>query len=162
MTVGLYSSSWYRVAALKPRLRAHVAIHRQRFRGETWYVVQDHQTGRFHRLSPAAHHAVCLMDGRRTVQRISEIVSDRLGEDQRTEEDMVRLLGLLHGADLLLGELPPDMDELATRAQTHARGALLLKLRNPLALRLPLFDPDRLLSATMPLMRPFFSIFGFL
>lgn len=162
MNVGLYSSSWYRVAALKPRLRAHVAIHRQRFRGELWYVVQDHQTGRFHRLSPAAHHAVCLMDGRRSIQRIWEIVSDRLGEDQPTQEEMVRLLALLHNSDLLLGELPPDMDELAERSQTMARGALLTKLRNPLALRLPLFDPDRLLTATMPLMRPFFSIFGFI
>jgi putative peptide zinc metalloprotease protein len=162
MSVGLYSSSWYRVAALRPRLRAHVAIHRQRFRGETWYVVQDHQVGRFHRLSPAAHHAVSLMDGRRTVQRIWEIVSDRLGEDQPTQEDMVRLLALLHGGDLLVGELPPDMDELAQRSQTIARSALLLKLRNPLALRLPLLDPDRFLSATMPLTRPLFSILGLL
>jgi putative peptide zinc metalloprotease protein len=116
MGVGLYSSSWYRVAGLRPRLRGHVAIHRQQFRREIWYVVQDHQTGRFHRLSPAAHHAVCLMDGRRTIQQIWEIVGDRLGEDQPTQEEMVRLLALLHAADLLLGEVPPDMDELADRS----------------------------------------------
>jgi putative peptide zinc metalloprotease protein len=161
MSVGLYSSSWYRVAALKPRLRAHVAIHRQQFRGEVWYVVQDHQTGRFHRLSPAAHHAVCLMDGRRTVQRIWEVVGDRLGEDQPTQEEMVRLLALLHSADLLLGEFPPDMDELADRSQALGRSALLIKLRNPMALRLPLIDPERFLSATMPLVRPLFSRAGF-
>lgn len=160
--VGLYSSSWYRVAALKPRLRAHVTMHRQRFRGETWYVVQDHQTGRFHRLSAAAHHAVCLMDGQRTVQRIWEVVGDRLGEDQPTQEEMVNLLALLHTADLLVGQLPPDMEELADRSQALGRSALLAKLRNPMALRLPLFDPERFLSATMPLVRPLFSTAGFL
>jgi putative peptide zinc metalloprotease protein len=162
MSVGLYSSSWYRVAALRPRLRAHVAIHRQQFRGETWYVVQDHQTGRFHRLSAAANHAVCLMDGRRTVQQIWEMISDRLGEDQPTQEEMVRLLALLHTADLLLGEIPPDMDELAHRSRTLGRNALLTKLRNPMALRLPLVDPDRFLSATMPFVRPLFTPLGFL
>lgn len=162
MAGGLYSSSWYRVAVLRPRLRAHVVIHRQRFRGETWYVVQDHQTGRFHRLSPAAYHAVCLMDGRRSVQNIWQVVGDRLGEDQPTQEDMVRLLALLHAADLLLGEIPPDMDELADRSQKLGRNALLTKLRNPMALRLPLIDPDRFLSATMPFVRPLFSRFGLL
>ena len=162
MAGGFYSPSWYRVAALKPRLRAHIAIHRQRFRGEIWYVIQDHQTGRFHRLSPAAHHAACLMDGRRTVQQIWEMVSERLGVDQPSQEDIVRLLALLHSADLLVGELPPDMEELDHRSQTQDRRALLLKLRNPMALRMPLVDPDGFLTATMPLVRPLFTLVGFL
>jgi putative peptide zinc metalloprotease protein len=162
MAGGFYSPSWYRVATVKPRLRAHLAIHRQRFRGELWYVIQDRQTGRFHRLSPAAHHAVCLMDGRRTVQRIWEVVGERLGADQPSQDEMVRLLALLHSADLLLGEIPPDMEELAHRSQSQDRRALLQKLRNPLALRMPLFDPDHFLTATMPLVRPLFTIAGFL
>src|SRR5262249_45960567 len=162
MAVSFYSPSWYRVAAIKPRLRAHIAIHRQRFRGELAYVIQDYQTGRFHRLSPAAHHAVCLMDGRRSVAQIWEMVGARLGADQPSQEEMVRLLALLHSADLLLGEIPPDMSELADRAQSQDRRALMLKLRNPLALRLPLLDPDRFLGATLPLVRPLFSVAGFL
>jgi putative peptide zinc metalloprotease protein len=156
----LYSASWYRVADLKPRLRIHVELHRQRFRGALWYVVQDHQTGRFHRLSPAAYHAVCLMDGRRSVDAIWRAISDKLGEEQPTQEDMVRLLSMLHGSDLLVGELPPDLDELALRSERQGRRALLMKLRNPLALRMPLFDPDRLLAATLPLVRPLFSVTG--
>ena len=70
MNTSLFSSSWYRVADLKPRLRTHTAIHRQVFRGKTWYVLQDHQTGRFHRLSPIANLMLCLMDGRRTMRDI--------------------------------------------------------------------------------------------
>ncbi len=162
MATGLYSPSWYRIALLKPRLRSHVSVHRQRFRGTTWYVIQDHQTGRFHRLSPAAHHAICLMDGRRTVERIWEMVGDRLGEDQPSQEEIVRLLALLHAGDLLCGELPPDMGELAERAQTLERSALLAKLRNPMALRLPLFDPERFLAATLPFVRPLFTTAGFI
>jgi len=161
MAGSLYSPSWYRVAELRPRLRAHVALHRQRFRGELWYVVQDHQTGTFHRLSPAAYHAVCLMDGRRNVDTIWQTVSQRLGEEQPTQDEMVRLLSMLHNADLLLGEIPPDLDELAQRSQKQSRRKLLMKLRNPLALRMPLFDPDGFLNATMPLVRPLFTGFGF-
>ena len=40
-------------------------------------------------------------------------------------------------------------------------GQLMQRLRSPLALRIPLFDPDKILEATLPLVRPLFTTFGF-
>jgi putative peptide zinc metalloprotease protein len=157
----LYSPSWYRVVDLKPRLRSHTEIHRQRFRGAVWYLLQDHQTGHFHRLSPAAHLVLCLMDGRRTINDIWTRVGEMLGEEQPTQEEIIRLLAQLHGADLLLGKLAPNMEELNERADGHAHRALMSRIRNPLALRFPLLDPDRFLGATLPLVRPLFTTAGF-
>ena len=145
MSSGIYSPSWYRVVDLKPRLRAHTEIHRQRFRGAVWYLLQDHQNGQFHRLSPAAHLVLCLMDGRRTVNEIWTRVGETLGEEQPTQEEIIRLLAQLHSADLLLSKLPPNMEELNERADTHSRRALMTRIRNPLALRFPLLDPNRFL-----------------
>ncbi len=54
MVTPLYSPLWYRVEGLKPRLRSHVEIHRHKYRGEIWYVLQDHATGRLQRFTPAA------------------------------------------------------------------------------------------------------------
>jgi putative peptide zinc metalloprotease protein len=163
VTSGLYSPSWYRVCDLKPRLRAHTEIHRQRFRGDVWYLLQDHQTGHFHRLSPSAHLVLCMMDGHRTVSEIWERVGDKLeGAEQPTQEEIIRLLAQLHGADLLVGQLPPNMDELNERADKTAQRALLTRIRNPMALRFPLVDPDRFLGATLPLIKPLFSAAGFI
>ncbi|MCH7863448.1 MAG: hypothetical protein IH998_17780 [Proteobacteria bacterium] len=52
------SQSWYRIASMKPRLKSHAEIHRQRFRGELWYVLEDHASGRFHRFTPAANQII--------------------------------------------------------------------------------------------------------
>ena len=52
------SSSWYRVARRRPKLRDHTSVHRHRYRGSIWYVVHDHATGRVHRLSPAGYMIV--------------------------------------------------------------------------------------------------------
>ncbi len=41
MAQSLFSSSWYRVSGLKPRLRGQARIHRQRFRQRVWYVLED-------------------------------------------------------------------------------------------------------------------------
>ena len=70
MAMNLKSSSWYRVAALKPLLRSHARIHRHSFRGQRWYVIQDQASGKHHRFSPAAHLVISLMDGNRTVEEI--------------------------------------------------------------------------------------------
>lgn len=162
MSQSLLSSSWYRVSALKPRLRGHAEIHRQRFRGQLWYVLQDHQTGRFHRLSPAANLALALMDGHRTLDEIWDMVGRKAGDDPPTQDEMIQLLSQLHASDLLQSELPPDFGEVSDRAMKASRNTVVSRLRNPLALRFPLFDPDRFLDATVGLVRPLFSYWGLL
>ena len=77
----LFSSSWYRVAELQPRLRSHAQIHRHRYRGQTWYVLEDRASQRHHRFTPQAHLLIGLMDGQRTVQELWEIACDRLGDE---------------------------------------------------------------------------------
>jgi putative peptide zinc metalloprotease protein len=162
MSASLFSNSWYRVAELKPRLRAHAQIHRQTFRGQVWYVLQDHQTGRFFRVSPAANRMLCLMDGRRTMREVWDIAGAHAADDPPTQDETIQLLSQLHASDLLQGELPPDVAEIAERSQLADRRRLIQRLRNPMAMRLPLFDPDKLLEATLPLVRPLFSAVGFL
>jgi putative peptide zinc metalloprotease protein len=162
MSGSLFSNSWYRVAELKPRLRPHAQIHRQTFRGQLWYVLQDHQTGRFFRVSPAANRMLCLMDGRRALREVWDIAGEQSADDPPTQDETIQLLSQLHAADLLQGELPPDVAEIAERSQRADRRKLMQRLRNPMSMRLALFDPDKLLDATLPLVRPLFSWVGFL
>lgn len=162
MATSLFSNAWYRVADLKPRLRSHTAIHRQVFRGKIWYVLQDHQTGRFHRVSPIANLMICLMDGKRTIRDIWEAACRKASDDPPTQDETIHLLAQLHSADLLQGEIPPDFEEMAERSEKANQRKLIQRLRSPLALRLPLFDPNRLLDLTVPLVRPVFSVAGFL
>jgi putative peptide zinc metalloprotease protein len=160
MSGGL-GSQWFRVAELTPRLRAHAQIHRHVARGQVWYVVQDHQTGRFFRISPAANLMLCLMDGQRSIETIFRRVSARLGAERPTQQDVVRLLIQLHQADLLRNGLPPDMAEMDRRADKAGAQTWRSRFANPMAMRFPLVDPDRFLTATMPLLRPIFSRWGF-
>jgi len=160
MEKSFYSPSWYRVADIKPRLRSHARVHRQHFRGELWYVLQDPASGRFHRFTPAAYLVIGLMNGTRTVRRIWETACSRLGDDALTQDEMIRLLAQLHQADVLHADVPPDIEEMAERAAKIRRRKLAMSLLNPLALRIPLLDPDRFLAATLPLVRPLFSWLG--
>src|SRR5262245_20410593 len=111
----LFSASWYRVAGLQPRLRSHARIHRQRYRGQTWYVLEARAAERFHRFSPAAYQVIGLMDGRRTAEQIWDAASSRLGDDGPTQDEIIRLLAQLHASDVLQCDVPPNAAEILER-----------------------------------------------
>ena len=115
MAKAFFSNYWYRVAELQPRLRSHARIARHQYRGQTWYVLDDPSTQRYHRFTPDAHLPIGLMDGRRTVQEIWEIACERLGDNAPTQDEIIMLLGQLYGADVLQCDVPLEVGELLSR-----------------------------------------------
>ncbi len=162
MRESFFDPSWYRVADLRLQLRSHAQVHRQHFRGETWFIVQDHQSGQFHRLTPAANLLVSLMDGTRTINDIWELAGHELGDERPSQGEVIRLLSQLHRSDLLLGNLPPDFDELSRRAKKKRRQQFWQRIKNPLAIRIPAVDPDRFLTAGSPFVSWLFGPLGML
>jgi len=155
-----FNPSWYRVAKLQPRLRSHADIHRHHYGGELWYVLQDQAAGRFFRFTPIVYYVLGLMDGKRTVQELWEKAAERFGDDAPTQGDMIRVLSQLHGADVLICDVPPDSAELFNRSIKTDQSTWKLNLRSPLSLRFSLFDPDRFLSRTLRYVRPLLSLPG--
>ena len=156
----LHSSSWYRIAELRPRLRSHVRIHRHHYRGELWYVLEDRVSRRMHRFNPAAHYVIGLMNGFRSVNEIWESAISKFGDDAPTQDEFIRLLGQLHSAEVLQSEVTPDIAELLRRVRKGKRKTWLQNLLSPMSIRIPLFDPDRWLERWMPWFRPLFGVTG--
>ncbi|MDP2823970.1 MAG: hypothetical protein Q8O52_15005 [Sulfuritalea sp.] len=156
------SASWYRVAELRPQLRSHAHVQRQRFRGRPWYVLRDSASGKLHRFTPGAYHVLQLMDGRRTIDDIWKDVAAATGVDAPTQDEMIELLAKLHAGDLLQTDLPPDVAELAERGAKQKRQKRLQSFINPLSIRIPLWDPDSFLNRTWPSLAWLFGPVGML
>src|SRR5512144_3005790 len=97
----LQSSLWYRVAPLRPQLLARARLHRHRYRGERWYLLQDPASGRVHRFTPAARLVLAAMDGKRSIEELWALAQRRLGDEAPTQDEIIQLLGQLHASDLL-------------------------------------------------------------
>ena len=149
MTGEFFSQSWHRVARLRPRLRTHSQVHRHRYRGESWYVMEDRTSGRVHRFTPAAWFVLGTMDGNRTLDEIWRLAVERMGDDAPTQDELIQLVAQLHGVDMIQAEVAPDAAELLQRFGRLERGRRLSGLRNPLAIRIPLWDPDEFLDRTI-------------
>ena len=160
MAGSFLSASWYRVAGLRPQLRSHAHVQRQRFRGRPWYVLRDGASGKIHRFAPGAYHVLQLMDGRRSIDEIWHEVAKATGVDAPTQDEMIELLAKLHSGDLLQTDLPPDVAELTERGAKQKRQKRLQSFINPLSVRVPLWDPDPFLQRTWRLFSWLFSPLG--
>ena len=160
MSEALLSSSWYRVAAVRPRLRDHARLHRMRYRGVLWYLLQDPVSNRVHRFTPAARFVIAAMNGTRTVQQLWELTNRQLGEDAPTQDEIIRLLGQLHTADLLLSDATPDATESFERGERQERSTRRRSYMNPLAIRMHFWDPDAFLNRIRPLVDLLWSRWG--
>ena len=153
----LQSSLWYRVAELRPQLVARARLHRHRYRGELWYLLQDPASGKVHRFTPAARLVLAAMDGQRTVQELWTLAGRKLGDDAPTQDELIRLLGQLHAADLLMTDVPPDALELFDRGQRESAAKRRRSWMNPMAVRIPLWDPGTFLDRHARLWRALWS-----
>ncbi len=152
-----FSSTWHRVAALKPRLRDHVQFHRHVYRGLVWYILQDRSSSRYHRFSDGVFHLLGLMDGERSVQHIWDAANAALGDEAPTQDEVIDLLGKLHAADVLVCDVQADTEALFARYQRQRRARWHSRLLSPLSLRFPLFDPQTRLDRWLPLVAPLFG-----
>lgn len=160
MSESLFSESWYRVKKLRPELRSHAQIHRHIYRGEDWYVLQDHSSGRYHRFSPVAYQIIGMMDGRLSLEQIWSLACERLGDDMPTQEEVIALLGQLHRADALKTDIPPDIEEVTERRVKDKRTRFWGQVRSPLSIKIPLIDPERFLQGSFRFIKPLFGWFG--
>ena len=156
----IYSSSWHRVEKLKPRLREDIAIERHVIRGDVWYVVRDRFSTRAHRLSPAVYFVLMRMDGTRSFDTIWREAVKQFGEDAPSQDQILRTASQLYLANILQSDALVDERDLAERAQAERGRLWSSNLRNPMFVRIPLFDPDRFLDATLHLVRPLCGWFG--
>ncbi|MCW5650600.1 MAG: hypothetical protein KIS62_12710 [Ramlibacter sp.] len=156
MTEPLFNSSWYRVADLRPRLAPHLRVVRQPVRDQVWQVLSEPASGRQLRLNPPAWAFAGRMDGTQTVESLWQLLVAQMGDLTPSQGDILRLLTQLYRAGMVQFDAAPHLSMLFTQrgADRRARARAWI---NPLALRMRLIDPTRMLDRLVPLGRWLFS-----
>lgn len=159
MTAALFSSRWHRIARLRPQLRPQVQLRRQQQRGEVWYLIQDQATVEARRINRSAWAFIGRLDGRRTVDEIWQDLLSETPDDVPTQDEVLGLLVQLTDRRLVQFDARGDIEAMfQRRREQHQRQR---KARtNPLAFRLSLGNPARVLAALEPLGRRLFGLPG--
>ena len=155
-----FSPHWHRVRITRPRLRPHVQVTRQRYRGRRWHVAHDPASNKFYRMSPVANELVGLLDGRRTVEDAWTIVAEKHGADAPTQPEVIELIAQLYNSNLLSVDASPETEQLLRRGRERLKKKVQSQAIGIMYFRMKLFNPDGILSAVEPVLRPILNRWG--
>lgn len=146
----LVSSSWHKVATLRPSLVPGLRVVRQQVRDQVWHVLVEPASGRQLRLNPAAYAVVARLDGQSAVEQVWQRQLAQQREDAPTQDEVLRLLSQLFRGGMVRFDSSPHLSLMFARreeeGQQRRRGMM-----NPLMVRMPLANPARLLDRLAPL-----------
>jgi putative peptide zinc metalloprotease protein len=131
---------------VKLRLRTDLDIAPQRYEGKTFYVVKDPVSLRYYRFKDQEHFLLEYMDGRHTLDDAQKAFEKRFRPDRLTLEDLEQFGQQLLTAGLAQNESPQAGKQLFDRRKKRRRSELLQTLTNILYIKIPVFDPDKLLK----------------
>lgn len=159
----LLSEHWHAVRFLRPRLREGVQALHRRLRGRPWVLLFDPVTQRFHRVTPAVHRVLQLLDGRRTLDEVWDAACAQAGQGDDadaaaiSQHELVQLMSSLYANDLLQTQVSPDASEVFQRYRRQERARLKQSWLNPLSVKLPLLYPDPWFEQHAAMARRLFS-----
>ncbi len=127
------------------RIRQDLNVQKMEFRSGVWWVIKDPLGLDYHRLTAEQYCLMNLLDGKRSLIEIRDAFTREFPAHFLQLSDVQRMITDLHQQGLLWNDRPGQSAALIQQ-QRMSRGQKLKKLiGNPLSIRLPGWNPDRLL-----------------
>ncbi len=131
------------------RLREGLNFRCDEFSGRPCYIVEDSIRSRFYRIGVDEYYFISMFDGKTTVgQAVAEMAQWR-GASAFTKQDAAAICRWLVDQELATTEACEQPGRLLAARRAAGKRRVALRL-NPLLIRIPLFNPDRLLDRIMP------------
>jgi putative peptide zinc metalloprotease protein len=132
------------------RLRSDLKFTEQRYEGKLCHVVKDPVSLRYYRFNDQEYFVVKRLDGKHTLEDTQKEFERQFRPHRLSLEDLEGFARQLLSAGLVQHESSHAAGLLLERRQKQRFMQKLATWTNILYIKIPLFDPDRLLSAMLP------------
>src|SRR3954453_19735595 len=131
---------------LRIRLRPDLTIEEQKYEGRTFYVVKDPVALRYYRLKDNEHFLLQFLDGKHTLEDAQKAYEKEYRPERLKLEDLEGFAQQLLTAGLAISESPKAGKQLYERRGKRRRQEFLQTVSNILYIKIPVFDPERILK----------------
>jgi putative peptide zinc metalloprotease protein len=142
---------------VKLRTRADLVITDQRYEGRLCRVVKDPVSLKYYRFNQQEYFVFERLNGKFTLEEIRKEFEKRFAPDRLTLEDLEGFARQLVTAGLVQHESPNAARQLFDKRRKQRRTKRLATFSNILYIKIPVFDPDRLLNWMIPYLRWVFT-----
>ena len=144
------------------RKRPDLIVKVQRYEGRSFFLVKDPAGLRYFRFQEEEYALLDLLDGRRSLDEIKERFEAEFRPQKITPEEIQQFIGRLHESGLVLSDTLGQGARLLERGRKQRKRKVTAAVTNILYIKLPGFDPERILHWLEPKCRWIFSLWGVL
>src|SRR5438093_6835291 len=128
------------------KVRPDLQLFEQKYEGKTFHVVKDPVCLRYYRFNKQEYFVFSLFDGKHTREEVRESFEDEFKPHRLEHQDLESFARQLVTAGLVQHEQPGAGKHLFTRRAKQRRLKRFAAITNILYMKIPVFDPDRILT----------------
>ena len=147
---------------IKVRMRPDLIVNRQRYGGQTYFVVKDPVALRYFRFREEELFLLNQFDGSNTLDDIRHEFVEKFRPQRISVQELERFVNQLLQAGIATADTPQVGQRLFERYKKKRFDKLKQLALNILYIKIPIFDPERLLDRLMPYTRFLFTLPFFL
>ena len=142
---------------LKVKLRADLVVQPQFYEGMTHYVIKDPLALKYFRFKIEEYFLLQQFDGKQTLQEVKKAFERKYRPQTISIEDLTRFVAQLHEAGIILIDSGEQAKVLIRRRKKNRWRKVWSFLANILFIKIPIIDPEKLLTGMYPYFRWIFT-----
>jgi putative peptide zinc metalloprotease protein len=139
------------------KLRPDLVVQPQFYEGMTHYVVKDPLALKYFRFKIEEYYLLELFDGKQTLQEVKKAFERKYRPQTISIEDLTRFVAQLHEAGIVHIDSGEQAKVLIRRRKKNRWRKVWAFLANILFIKIPIIDPERLLTRMYPYFRWIFT-----
>ena len=142
---------------LKVKLRPDLVVQPQFYEGMTHYVIKDPLALKYFRFKIEEYFLLQQFDGKLTLQEVKKAFERKYRPQTISIEDLTRFVAQLHEAGIIHIDSNEQAKVLIRRRKKNRWRKVWAFLANILFIKIPIIDPERLLTRMYPYFRWIFT-----
>jgi putative peptide zinc metalloprotease protein len=148
---------------IKVRMRTDLIVNRQRYGGQSYYIVKDPLGLRYFRFREEELFLLQSLDGRNNLDDVRHAFVEKFRPQRLSVQELEKFVAQLLQAGLATAQTQQAGQRLFERYKKRKREKIKQLFLNILYVKIPLFDPEKLLTRMLPYTRflftlPFFAV----
>src|SRR3954453_7051305 len=144
---------------LQVKLRPDLVVQPQFYEGMTHYVIKDPLALKYFRFKIGEFFLLQQFDGNQTLQDVKKAFERKYRPQTISIEDLTRFVAQLHEAGIILIDSPEQAKVLIRRRRKNRWRKVWAFMANILFIKIPIIDPERMLTGMYPYFRWIFTRF---
>lgn len=161
MSANIFSDNWFIVSKLNVSLLDSIIVHKHYFKNTVWYLLEEVHNNKHFRIDQVTYNFIKSLDFKLNLDENWQKYIKSNPLQSPTQDEVIDILIQMHSNNLLYFKNLAQNEYIFDKIQEKKKKELLQKINSFLFIKIPIFNPNKLLNKISYLVKYFFSKFSF-